>query len=368
MCNIQRVLGSKQETIASALYKQWQPALEQYNPSPVRSRRRFISKSFFIYTPFNPNPPHHSILLPQRTPTPIPIPTQPIPTAALPPSIRHRQPIPAAAPLPHPEPTPRTHLIARIEPQSPGQLHAAEIRNADGRTGPRTQQTVKQRALVDMAPVPRPPRRQRRTRVPPHTETQRQRITNRDLRIPRVARDAIRRRRIDSPRTDAAIRRVQQQIQTMPDMQMRQLQGARQPNDQRRVQAALAAQRALLRALIRHAVLLLQDTGRQGLGRDPACERGVVVDVELQEVEEGVGHEVDGAVDLLLDPEEELQRPPRFVARREGDVLKLPVRVGDVLACLAGEDVSWGSLDRGEERERYIVRLRQVTGIGSPGL
>jgi hypothetical protein len=92
------------------------------------------------------------------------------------------------------------------------------------------------------------------------------------------------------------------------------------------------------------------------------------VDVELQQVEEGVGHEVDGAVDLLLDPEEELQRPPRFVARREGDVLQLPVRVGDVLACLAGEGVSWASLDGGKERERYIVRLRQVTGIGSPGL
>ena len=88
MCNIQRVLGSKQETIASALYKQWQPALEQYNPSPVRSRRRFISKSFFIYTPFNPNPPHHSILLPQRTPTPIPIPT-PTPQQRRPPARLH---------------------------------------------------------------------------------------------------------------------------------------------------------------------------------------------------------------------------------------------------------------------------------------
>ena len=60
------------------------------------------------------------------------------------------------------------------------------------------------------------------------------------------------------------------------------------------------------------------------------------MDVEFQEVEEGVGHEVDSAIDLLLHAEEELQGPPRFVARREGDVLQLPVRVGDVLASLAG--------------------------------
>ena len=206
------------------------------------------TKSFSIYTSFNLVP--HSILLPQRTPTPIPIPAQPIPAPALPPSIRHRQPIPTAAPLSHPKPAPRTHLIARIQPQSTGQLDAAEIRHADGRAGPRAQQAVQQRALVDVAAVARPTRRQCRARVPPYAEAQGQRVADGDLGVARVARDAVRRRRVDGAGADAAVRRVQEQVQTVSNVQVRQLQGARQPDHQRRVQAALTAQRALLRALI----------------------------------------------------------------------------------------------------------------------
>jgi hypothetical protein len=46
------------------------------------------------------------------------------------------------------------------------------------------------------------------------------------------------------------------------------------------------------------AVFLFEDGGRQGSRRDAAGEGGIVVDVEFEEVEEGVGYEVEGAVDV----------------------------------------------------------------------
>jgi hypothetical protein len=64
------------------------------------------------------------------------------------------------------------------------------------------------------------------------------------------------------------------------------------------------------------------------------------VDVELELVEECVVDFGDGAVDLLLDAEKELQRSAGFVARGEGDVGELVGGgVGDVFACVAGVDV-----------------------------
>lgn len=59
------------------------------------------------------------------------------------------------------------------------------------------------------------------------------------------------------------------------------------------------------------------------------------MDVELEEVEERVVDEVDRAVDFFLDAEKELEGPPGFVARREGDVGELAGGVGDVFACVA---------------------------------
>ena len=44
------------------------------------------------------------------------------------------------------------------------------------------------------------------------------------------------------------------------------------------------------------------------------------MDVELEEVEEGVVDEVDGAVDVSFDAEEEFEGAGGFVAGGEGDV------------------------------------------------
>lgn len=47
------------------------------------------------------------------------------------------------------------------------------------------------------------------------------------------------------------------------------------------------------------------------------------MDVELEQVKEGVGHEVDGAVDVALDAEVQFQGSPGFVAGWEGYVLEV---------------------------------------------
>ena len=80
--------------------------------------------------------------------------------------------------------------------------------------------------------------------------------------------------------------------------------------------------------------------GSDGAGGDAAGEGRVVVDVELEQVEELVGDEGDGAVGLFLDPEVEFERPVRLVAGREGDILELAFFVGDMLSGVSvREDV-----------------------------
>jgi hypothetical protein len=58
------------------------------------------------------------------------------------------------------------------------------------------------------------------------------------------------------------------------------------------------------------------------------------VDVELKEVEEFVGHEVDGAVEVAFDAEVELEGAACFVADGEGDVLELARGVCYLLGCV----------------------------------
>lgn len=60
------------------------------------------------------------------------------------------------------------------------------------------------------------------------------------------------------------------------------------------------------------------------------------MNVELEEVEEGIVYEVDRAVDVLLDAEEEFEGSSRFVTCWEGDVGELAQGVGDVLAGVTG--------------------------------
>lgn len=54
------------------------------------------------------------------------------------------------------------------------------------------------------------------------------------------------------------------------------------------------------------------------------------MDVEFEEVEEFVGHEGDGAVEVVLCAEVQLERALGFVACREGDVLQGAGGVGDL--------------------------------------
>jgi hypothetical protein len=65
------------------------------------------------------------------------------------------------------------------------------------------------------------------------------------------------------------------------------------------------------------------------------------VDVELEQVEELVGDEGDGAVGFFLDPEVEFERAVCLIARREGDVLELAFFVGDVLSGVSVGERTW---------------------------
>lgn len=85
---------------------------------------------------------------------------------------------------------------------------------------------------------------------------------------------------------------------------MRELQGAGQGNDQGDVisaQAALALNRRIfLGSLVGQRRL---DNGTSG---NATGHGGVVVNVELEEMEHGVRDEVDGAIDVLLDTKVDL--------------------------------------------------------------
>jgi hypothetical protein len=59
------------------------------------------------------------------------------------------------------------------------------------------------------------------------------------------------------------------------------------------------------------------------------------VDVELKQVEEGVGDRGDGAILLGFDAVVEFEWFGGFVANGEGDPLDFVVCVFDVFACLA---------------------------------
>lgn len=158
---------------------------------------------------------------------------------------------------------------------------------------------------------------------------------------------------------------MKQQIQTIPNMQVTELQCASQPHDEGGVHRALRAERTLLRHLIADSVLLLEHAGRQRFGRDTASEGRVVMHVEFEEVEELVSHEVDGAIDLLLDTEKQFERSAGLVARREGYVLQLAVGVNDVLARLA--EVRLGVCERAIEGDEHCA-VQTGDGDGLAGV
>ena len=59
------------------------------------------------------------------------------------------------------------------------------------------------------------------------------------------------------------------------------------------------------------------------------------MDVEFEEVEEGVGDEGDGAVELGLNAVLQFEGFAGFIAHGERDVLELVIFVRDVFACVA---------------------------------
>jgi hypothetical protein len=89
-----------------------------------------------------------------------------------------------------------------------------------------------------------------------------------------------------------------------------------------------------------YAVFALEDGGRQGFRGNAAGQRGIVVDVEFEEVEEFVGYEVDGTVYVALDAEVKFEGAPSLVAGGEGDVLELVGGVGDLEMVLVAFGIS----------------------------
>lgn len=87
------------------------------------------------------------------------------------------------------------------------------------------------------------------------------------------------------------------------------------------------------------------DMGRRPRGQTTR-KRCVAVDVELEEVEERVADEGDGAVDLALGAVVELKRAAGFVADGEGDPLDLVLFVFDVFASFSTRGISVSSLSQ----------------------
>lgn len=124
---------------------------------------------------------------------------------------------------------------------------------------------------------------------------------------------------------------MHQHIQTRAHMQMAQLQRPRQCNDQRRIYIAQTPLSLcqICRPLFK---LIFQNRRRERFGGYSAGQRRIVVDVEFEQVEEGIIDEVYRTVDLLFNSEVELQRSSSLVACESGHVRELSRLVGNVFA------------------------------------
>ena len=198
------------------------------------------------------------------------------------------------------------------------QLNTSEVSHANSSTRQRAEHAVHQRTESQMSSNTGPATRQLSGRVPPHTELQRQRIANHNPGR-RFARNAVRSGSRNRSRRDRLGRRVNQHVHARGNVQVAELECARQRDNHRRVDVAQAA---LSVCFFRGTLLelIFQCAGRERLSRYAAGQRCVVVDVEFQQVEEWVVNEVDRTVDLLLYTKEELQRAAGFIASRERDV------------------------------------------------
>ena len=223
--------------------------------------------------------------------------------------------------------------------QPPRQDNAHKVSSRDHGAGHKRQQTVKDGAGVDVAPHALPLDAalrlwKRGGGEPPHAELERQRVANHQplcvasFHVGEGAR-RVGRRAVEDPAVvgvDVLLgRRVQQDVHVGADVHVAQLQRARQREDERHV---------LLLGRLKPDDF---DVRRRPRGQ-PAGQGRVGVDVELEQVEEGVRDHGYRAVFLLLDAVREGERGVGFVARREGDPLDLVRRrvwERDVLACFS---------------------------------
>ena len=178
--------------------------------------------------------------------------------------------------------------------QSSWQFEAPEVRNADCGTGASAQQTIQHRPMRDMTSKPLPTRRQIRRGIPAYRKSKLQRIANNDFAILRRGTDAIRRCRVDNARRQALRCGVDQHIEIVCDVDVGLLKDAGQRDDEGGEVGGVGAHGADLVGFLRVDVFGCGE----GPGGDAAGHGDVVVDVEFEEVEEGVVDKVDCAVDV----------------------------------------------------------------------
>lgn len=175
---------------------------------------------------------------------------------------------------------------------------------------------------------------QSRSREPAHREGQRQRVANLELDRLAILEVAQRTRAVGNCRVEGSAvvvmqvvlwQRVQQDVEMRANMHVAKLELARERKYERDV---LLGRR------------LLVDNGRMASRArgDAARERRIAVNVELEEMVEGVGDEGDGAVDFALDAVVEAQRLACLLAHGEVDPLHLVVILFDVLAGFSVAD------------------------------
>lgn len=186
-----------------------------------------------------------------------------------------------------------------MRPQPLRKLNPAKIRHRHRERRPRRQQTIEQRTDEQMPTHPPPPRRQRRGRIPAHAEAQRQGVADDDADVAGVVRDGVGGCGIDGAGVGGARRGVQQDVEVVGDVQVRELQGAGDGDDEGDVEVVGGGGGGGDGEAVDGGGGGGGGGGGEGPRGDAAGHGGVVVDVEFEEVEEWVGDEGDGAVYVL---------------------------------------------------------------------
>lgn len=117
---------------------------------------------------------------------------------------------------------------------------------------------------------------------------------------------------------------VQEHVHVRANVQVAQLEGAGEGEDERDV--------------FLHVGLLADGLNvRRGSGWETAGERCVVVDEELEEVKEWIGDHGDGAIDFAFVSVLKLEGLVGFFAGGEGDPFDFVIGVFNMFACFAEE-------------------------------